>query len=143
LILDTDPDAGLVRELFQEYAREIGIEIDEEPSRYELILVAMDAAIAAGCAAMRPLSPEIAEIKRLFVRDPYRGTGLGRLLARSVIDRARRRGYTAIRLDTLPTMQPAIAMYRSLGFTEIPAYHDDRLPGMIFFELNLTLSSER
>jgi putative acetyltransferase len=142
LTLDPAPHPDLVRDLFAEYGRDIGVEIDIDPSAYGLIVVAMDGTAPAGCVALRPLNAAgLGEIKRLYVRPPYRGTGLGRRLVCSVIDEARRRSYSALRLDTLPQMQAAIAMYQSLGFRPIPAYHQDLLPGMLFFELMLTTSS--
>jgi len=73
-------------------------------------------------------------MKRLYVRDRYRGTGLGRRLAERVIEEARRRGYAKMRLDTLPTMVRAIPMYRKLGFREIAAYTVNPVEGALFFE---------
>jgi GNAT superfamily N-acetyltransferase len=134
---DRDPPLELVREVFAEYAAAIGVEIDERNPKYALILVAMDAETAAGCAAMRGQESDVAELKRLYVRPAYRGTGLGRRLAEAIIVEARSLGYRALRLDTLPFMQAAIAMYRALGFREIAAYHNNPLPGMMYFELNL------
>jgi GNAT superfamily N-acetyltransferase len=125
----------LVRELFAEYGRSIGVEIDESNPQYSLILVATDGAEAGGCAAMREIATGVAELKRLYVREPYRGTGLGRRLAEAVIAEARVRGYHVVRLDTLPSMRAAIGMYESLGFRPIPAYHNTPLPGMMYFEL--------
>jgi ribosomal protein S18 acetylase RimI-like enzyme len=140
VIFDRHPPLELVRELFAEYARSIGVAIDERSPNYSLIVVAMEGCYPAGCAAMRELEPEIAEMKRVYVRPDYRGTGLGRRLAEHVIQEARARGYAALRLDTLPAMETAVAMYRSLGFREIPAYHDNPLPGMLYFELDLSAS---
>jgi GNAT superfamily N-acetyltransferase len=127
----------LVRELFAEYGRSIGVEIDENNPQYSLILVATDGVEAGGCAAMREIATGVAELKRLYVREPYRGTGLGRRLAEAVIAEARVRGYQVLRLDTLPSMRAAIGIYESLGFRPIPAYHNTPLPGMMYFELSL------
>jgi GNAT superfamily N-acetyltransferase len=127
----------LVRELFAEYGRSIGVEIDENNPQYSLILVARDGVEAGGCAAMREIATGVAELKRLYVREPYRGTGLGRRLAEAVIAEARVRGYQVLRLDTLPSMRAAIGIYESLGFRPIPAYHNTPLPGMMYFELSL------
>lgn len=76
-------------------------------------------------------------MKRLWVRPNCRGNGLGRGLAIAVIDEARRIGYTAIRLDTVPSMVAAIPLYRSVGFVEIEPYTSNPIPGALFMELML------
>ncbi len=97
-------------------------------------------ALAAGCVALRPLgdpASRCAEMKRLWVREPWRRTGLGRRLAEASIERARQIGYASLRLDTLASMTPAISLYRSLGFREIPPYYPNPLPEVVYFELTL------
>ena len=92
----------------------------------------------AGVVALRSLEGDaVAEMKRLYVRPTARGLGLGRKLAVSIIDEARKRRYGAIRLDTLPHLVEAIELYRVLGFAEIPPYNDNPLPGVRFYELKL------
>jgi GNAT superfamily N-acetyltransferase len=77
-------------------------------------------------------------MKRLFVRDAFRGKGIGRSLIRAVIQEATEIGYERMRLDTLPPqMNDAIALYRSFGFKEIEPYYDNPVPGAKFMELNL------
>lgn len=146
------------RELFLEYARELGIdlrfqgfeaELTALPGKYapptgELLLAHCDGALA-GCVAVRPCptfdsappEPGVAEMKRMFVRPAYRNVGLGRLLAREIIDAARRLGYACMRLDTLQTMAPAIALYRSLGFRATAPYYANPLAGVVYLELPL------
>jgi putative acetyltransferase len=92
----------------------------------------------AGCVALKKLADGVCEMKRLFVRPWHRRTGLGRVLAERIIGEARRIGYDAIRLDTVPSvMGGAVALYRSLGFVEIPAYCRNPVPGALFMELVL------
>jgi ribosomal protein S18 acetylase RimI-like enzyme len=143
----------LVKELFIEYATEIANEIgldlafqcfDQElatlPGKYSpplgVILIAELYHVPRGVVALRPLSDGIAEMKRLFVQPQARGFRLGRLLVDAVIEHARQTGYYAIRLDSLPHMQSAIALYRSLGFRDIPAYYENSVCP-ICLELNL------
>lgn len=140
--------AGLVAEAlcFQEFDREL----DALPGEYAppggALLVARDADAAArsrtggnaaGCVALRRLDAGIGEMKRMYVRAPYRGSGLGRRLAIAVIDEARKRKYARLVLDTLPKLATAIALYRDLGFRETGAYLACPTPGAICFELKL------
>jgi putative acetyltransferase len=132
-----------VRALFREYAASLSVdlcfqnfsrELAELPGTYDPILVA-DA--FAGCIALRPLSDTVGEMKRLFVRPQHRGKGLGRQLTEAIIQAARERNYQLLRLDTLPEMQDAIALYRRLGFREIGPYCANPVPGALFLELDL------
>ena len=100
--------------------------------------LAGDGVVAVGCVALRRHDPSSGEMKRLYVRDRYRGSGLGRRLAGDVIGECRKRGYARLLLDTLPKMTEAIALYRSLGFRETEPYSSAPTPGAIFFELKLS-----
>ncbi|HEU0124325.1 MAG TPA: GNAT family N-acetyltransferase [Bryobacteraceae bacterium] len=140
-------EMDLVRTLFREYQAQLGIDLcfqsfDEElaglPGRYAppqgTILLAGE---GSGVVALRALDPFTAEMKRLYVRPENQGQGLGRALALAAIDTARQRGYSRLRLDTLPAMGPAIGLYRSLGFLEIAPYTVNPVPGALFLELAL------
>ena len=143
-------DLAVVRELFNEYAAGLGVdlcfqgferELAELPGDYAppggRLLLAWAEGGPIGCAALRPLGDGTCEMKRLYVRPAARGTGLGRRLATTVIGEARRIGYDRMRLDTLPSMSEAIALYRSLGFSEIAPYRANPIPGALFLELAL------
>jgi putative acetyltransferase len=142
LIADAD-DIELLRTLFREYAESLGVDLsfqgfDDEvaalPGGYDALLVAQP---ALGCVGVRALEPGVCEMKRLYVRPAGRGSGLGRALALAAVARARGLGYERMRLDTLPTMHAAHALYRDLGFVEIPPYRHNPIPGSAFMELAL------
>jgi putative acetyltransferase len=148
---NSDEDIQQARGLFEEYASGLGISLcfqnfDQEllhlPGNYAppdgRLLLAMENEQLAGCIALRKLEPQVCEMKRLFLRPAYRGKGLGKILVQSIIDEARTIGYTHMRLDTLAgRMDQAIALYRSIGFVEIPPYGVNPVEGAKFMELDL------
>lgn len=143
-------DMETVRALFIEYQRWLGVdlcfqgfeaELATLPGQYApptggLWLARVDGALA-GTVGLRPLQAGVCEMKRLWVRPAYRGLGLGRRLAATSIEAARRGGYRDMVLDTLGHMAAARALYGSLGFREIPAYYDNPLADVRYLELDL------
>lgn len=93
---------------------------------------------AAGCVGLRPMAANVCEMKRLYVRPAFLGKGIGKRLVETIIQGGREIGYRAMRLDTLPFMHSAIALYQRYGFVPIEAYFDTPIPGTLFMELDLS-----
>jgi len=140
-----------IRQLFREYANSLEIdlcfqdfeeELDSLPGKYaepdgRLYIALFDDKVA-GCIALRRYDDNKAELKRLFVRNGYRGLGISKRLIQRIIQDALDIGYHSILLDTLDTMKPAISLYTSIGFKDIESYYDNPIEGAKYFELDLT-----
>lgn len=148
--VESQEHGAAARELFLEYADAIGVDLEYQGFAAELaalpfpyvpphgaLLIARINDETAGCVALRRIDEHTGEMKRLYVRPAFRRWGLGKHLIGETIQAARRAGYDVLRLDTLPTMAAAQGLYRSLGFSEIPAYNSTHLPGTRFYELRL------
>src|SRR6185295_3319945 len=101
-------------------------------------LIAWSGGEAAGAIAYRMVEPGVCEMKRLYLRPAFRGTGLGRELANELIEDARAQGYRTMLLDTLASMGAARALYRDLGFAPVAPYYDNPLPGVMYMALELS-----
>ena len=138
------------KQLIKEYTTSLGIDLSYESFDREMaefpgayarpggrLLVAIEDGDSAGVVALRRLSNDVCEMKRLYVRPSFRGKGIGRKLARRVIEEAKGIGYSRIRLDTLSSLKEAISLYDSLGFKRIPPYRLNPNEGVIYMELFL------
>jgi ribosomal protein S18 acetylase RimI-like enzyme len=144
-------DIRQARELFEEYSVWLGVdlcfqnfekELRDLPGEYAppdgRLFLAIEEEQLAGCIAIRRIGPDTCEMKRLFVRPDFRGQGLGRELAITIIEEARAIGFKRMRLDTLPRMMAqALKVYRSLGFKEIEPYYSNPIVGTLYMELAL------
>lgn len=148
--VDTPQQVEDIRRLLREYEASLNVglcfqgfekELAELPGDYApprgRLLLACDNSQPAGCVALRGLDEETCEMKRLYLRPGFRGRGAGRRLAMAIISEARKLGYKKMRLDTLPTMREATALYESLAFKRIEPYCHNPIPGAVFMELQL------
>ncbi|NQV45176.1 MAG: GNAT family N-acetyltransferase [Rhodospirillales bacterium] len=149
-----DQDIKAVRALFSEYQQWLGVdlcfqgfteELEGLPGEYSLpagcLIVVCDDKQYVGVIGVRPLAgssgSDVCEMKRLYVRPPWRGRGIGRTLSEAAMNWAQEAGYARIRLDTLGNLVEARALYASQGFREIEAYYDNPLEAPIYMERNL------
>ena len=137
--------------LFRAYAASLPVDLAPQGFSQELeslprvygppdgeLLLAKRGDHVLGCIALKALEPpRVAEIKRLFVRPQARKTGVGQALVAAAIASARQLGYGEIKLDTLPEMQSAIALYKRNGFAPIPPYGSHPYPGLVTLGLAL------
>ena len=151
---DTPAQIDATRLIFTEYAEQLGVDLcfqnfdaeladlpGEYASPHGVLLLALINGVVAGCCALRSLRsvdyPNAAEMKRLYVRKPYRSSGLGRQLAEATLDAARIAGYHSVLLDTLDDMESARALYVDLGFTSIAPYYHNPIPGAHYLKADL------
>jgi len=122
---------------FQDFARELASLPGDYAPPHGALLVAWVDGTVAGCVGLRRLDAGTCEMKRLYVPVAWRGRGLGAALAEAVVAHARLLGYRRMRLDTVPGMEAAQALYGRIGFREIPPYRRNPVPGARFLELDL------
>lgn len=150
VVAHTPEQFAVARQLFLAYADWLGVDLSYQNFTQELeslpkmyggdegrLLLALVDNTPAGCVGVRKLSSSICEMKRLYVRDEFRGRGIGMLLAKHIIQAGKELGYSAMVLDTLDKMKSAQKLYQSLGFVEIPAYYNNPLPDVIYLKLNM------
>jgi putative acetyltransferase len=139
---DTVTLVAVARTLIREYREALGVDLSFQSFEAEVrdlpgayappggrLLLAVGDDDVCGCVAMRPLTDDACEMKRLYVRPRYRAAGVGRRLAERIIADARTTGYKRMYLDTLPVMTGAQKLYESLGFKDVPPYRYNPIPG--------------
>lgn len=156
VLVDSEADHPALRELLREFhewmaTHDDGYDPDRELAEDFRSLdreaeswawISRSGGTPAGCVLLYGETDTLAEFRRLWVRPAYRETGLGRTLTRTVIEKARSRGYERLGLTTPPWADASHALYESLGFEETPPYADTRLPEKhhdqaIFMQLSL------
>lgn len=144
-------ELAAVHDLVQEYQRSLGIDLEFQGFSSELahlgemygppdgaLFLARRQGVPVGCVGVRRLDARTCEMKRLYVRPSGRGHGLGRRLALQAMEAGRAAGYAVMRLDTLPGMQEAQALYEALGFRDVAPYRDNPVAGSRFLEVRLS-----
>ena len=126
---------------FQNYEDEIAYLPGKYARPSGCLILAYEGTSCAGCIAVRAIGEGLCEMKRLFVRETFRGKGLGKLLAEESVLFARQAGYATMVLDTLSRLTSAVSLYRSMGFNEIPAYYGNPLEGVIYLGKNFSEDS--
>ncbi|MBV1911787.1 MAG: GNAT family N-acetyltransferase [Kangiellaceae bacterium] len=140
----------IAAELFRDYQVQLGVDLcfqgfEQElatlPGKYAAptgaILLAYHEEQVIGCVAVRPTDNQICEMKRLYVRDEFRGLSAGNKLANAIIDKAKELGYQKMQLDTLERLGSAIGLYKKIGFVEIQPYYANPLDEVVYWELLL------
>lgn len=146
-----ESDFAGIASLFRHYAASLPVDLNSQGFAEEIarlpgpytpplgaLLLARKDGDVLGCIALKQLAPGTAEIKRLYVVQQGRGLGVGKALVTAILAEAARLNYREIKLDTLPHMTPAIALYRSFGFLPIAPYGSFPYPGLLCFGKLLT-----
>lgn len=139
-------DMDAAAQLIRQYAASLPVDLNRQGFADEIaslpgpyappdgaLLLAFRDGEALGSIALKRLEPHVGEIKRLYVAANGRGLGIGKALVAAILAEAGRIGYREIKLDTLPHMREAIALYRSFGFEPIEAYGSFPYPGLLCF----------
>jgi putative acetyltransferase len=150
LIIKTDEEYSAAINLFKEYAEWLNIDLgfqhfDEELQNLKTMYNAADGGIILckdkddfiACVALRKITGDIAELKRMFVQPAHQHKGIGKILLEKAITLAVNCNYKYIRLDTLNHMTPAINLYKKYGFYEIEAYYNNPVSTAVYFEKKL------
>jgi len=136
--------------LFREYSEWLGIDLGFQRFEEELeclrhmyalpeggIILAKEDGHFIACAGVRKIDTESAELKRMYIQPSHRGLGIGKQILQKAMQLAKDCGYIKMKLDTLNTMEPAMELYKSAGFVEIPAYYHNPHSTAVFFEKTL------
>jgi putative acetyltransferase len=141
----------IIRLLFIEYQQWLNFslcfqgfdkELAELPGKYAppkgRLYLAEHEGLTAGCIAMRPMDEDgVCEMKRLYVKEEFRGKKFGRMLVEKILADAKAIGYHTMRLDTLQRMETARTLYTKLGFKVILAYYNNPMEEVVYMEIEL------
>ncbi|WP_240550375.1 acetylglutamate kinase [Candidatus Roseilinea sp. NK_OTU-006] len=137
---------ALLMDYYQErpnsFSERMAQDLQDLPGRYAAPHGGMFLALCNGqpiaTAAWTQHTPALVEMKRVYVRPEYRRQGVARALAQHIIAIARARGFAQVVISTWADAEDAVALYRRLGFTEIPPFKPSTVPGLIYLGLDLS-----
>lgn len=145
--ISSEQDLEDVKQLFRAYVEFLQVNLDFQDFENELeklpakyaepegsIFLAKVNGQPAGCIALWKLEDGVCEMKRLFVKSEFQGLGLGKMLANRLIEEAKIKGYSIMKLDTLKRLQPANYLYKSLSFIETSPYNFNPEEDIVYFE---------
>jgi len=143
----TDDDYAVARSLFKAYAASININLDFQHFDDELdglktmyskpfggIILAKEKEEIIGCVAIRKISENVGELKRMYIKPAYQNKGIGKILLAEALQLAKECNYAIVKLDTLNYMLPAIHLYQQAGFYETPPYYYNPIETAVYFE---------
>ena len=151
-VIENLPDFEIAKNLFREYANSLNFDLDFQNFEAELneiavqynkpfggLILVIDKSKkeTIGCVGVRKFEKDIGELKRMYIKDVYRGRGLGKALLFQALSLSKELGYKKLRLDTVGTMKSAIALYQSVGFYEIEPYRYNPNEGVKYFEISI------
>jgi len=149
-LAETDYDYTVAKSLFKEYAASIKINLDFQHFDDELaglkkmyakpfggIILAKAGSETIGCVAIRKISEEAGELKRMYIKPGYQNRGIGKTLLEEALQLAKECNYSIVKLDTLNYMLPAIHLYTQAGFYETAPYYHNPITTAIYFEKKL------
>lgn len=149
-IAESEQDFEKCKDIIVEYLDTLGIDLSYMNLENEFaemkqmyggsqgtFLYALDKEEVIGCVGLRRNETEIAELKRLYVKDSHRGYKVGVTLLEKALSSASDLGYKKIRLDVIPTLQKAKELYISFGFYEIEPYFKNPVEGTAYMEKSL------
>jgi ribosomal protein S18 acetylase RimI-like enzyme len=150
ILVKTEKEYKAAAKLFAEYAAWLAVDLgfqhfDEELQNLQQVYNTADGGIILcksdnefiASVAIKKISAEIAELKRMYVQPAHQHKSIGQQLLNEAFDLAKKCAYLYIRLDTLSNMLPAINLYKKNGFYSIPAYYHNPIETAVYFEKKL------
>ncbi len=145
-IAHTSYDIAAVKQLCIDYSNWLPVdlafqdfnqELHDFPKGFVCLILAKQDGKAVGAVALKAHSKTTCEMKRLFVKPQAHGKGIGKLLSQRIMQEAKKLGYSEMILDSLKRLKPAVALYQSLGFTEIEPYNFNPEDDVIYMRREL------